>query len=238
MGPLMRMAAASGLTILQPRRWPAGARRIVLTFDDGPNARDGVSARLLDVLKRHDVPATFCMIGANMEASPELVARTVAEGHEIAHHSFTHGAGALLWPPALEAEVARLEARYRDIVGDERAAARPIRRFRPPLGLRTPAVRAVVRRRGLREAYLTFFVNDAYTEPDGAAPLLERIQRGIAKHHGAAIVLHEMRYTRGLRRELEKAWLPGAVERLIAWARSNDFDFARYDDEGGNASLG
>ncbi len=63
-------------------------RKLALTFDDGPDP-DWTPA-ILDILKEKKVPATFFMIGANMEAHPGLVQRVLADGHEVGNHTYTH----------------------------------------------------------------------------------------------------------------------------------------------------
>lgn len=62
--------------------------KIVLTFDDGPDAV--WTPKILDILKEKDVKATFFVIGVNGQENPDLIKRIVAEGHEIGNHSFTH----------------------------------------------------------------------------------------------------------------------------------------------------
>ncbi|MGW7457854.1 bifunctional polysaccharide deacetylase/glycosyltransferase family 2 protein [Streptomyces sp. NPDC054797] len=63
-------------------------RTIALTFDDGP---DPVwTPKVLDVLRRNDVRATFFTVGAQVSAHPELARRIVADGHQIGVHTFTH----------------------------------------------------------------------------------------------------------------------------------------------------
>ncbi|MGW4567123.1 polysaccharide deacetylase family protein [Streptomyces sp. NPDC004561] len=64
------------------------ARTIALTFDDGP---DPVwTPRVLDVLRRDHVHATFFVVGTEVVAHPELVRRIVADGHQLGIHTFTH----------------------------------------------------------------------------------------------------------------------------------------------------
>ncbi|MGA0586364.1 glycosyltransferase [Dyella sp. KRB-257] len=62
--------------------------KIALTFDDGPDP--DWTPKILDILKARHVPATFFIIGENAEASPRLVQRMVAEGHDVGNHTFTH----------------------------------------------------------------------------------------------------------------------------------------------------
>jgi cellulose synthase/poly-beta-1,6-N-acetylglucosamine synthase-like glycosyltransferase/peptidoglycan/xylan/chitin deacetylase (PgdA/CDA1 family) len=61
---------------------------LALTFDDGPDPR--WTPAILDILKKENVTATFFIIGKNGQAYPDLVRRTVNEGHEIGNHTFTH----------------------------------------------------------------------------------------------------------------------------------------------------
>jgi peptidoglycan/xylan/chitin deacetylase (PgdA/CDA1 family) len=61
---------------------------VALTFDDGPHPAS--RSQILDTLRRYNVHATFFDVGKNMERSPDLVLRTLAEGHEIANHSANH----------------------------------------------------------------------------------------------------------------------------------------------------
>ena len=67
----------------------APARHLALTFDDGPEP--GQTELILEVLKRHHVPATFFMIGEQVQKYPELVAQVLADGHHlVANHSWDH----------------------------------------------------------------------------------------------------------------------------------------------------
>lgn len=61
---------------------------VALTFDDGPD--EEWTPKILDILKREQVPAAFFIIGQNGQANPALVKRIVAEGHDLGNHSFTH----------------------------------------------------------------------------------------------------------------------------------------------------
>jgi peptidoglycan-N-acetylglucosamine deacetylase len=85
------IGTAGGLQVgLQshPQTLALAPREVVLTFDDGPIA--GPSSTVLDVLASEGVKATFFLIGRNAAANPGLCRRIVAEGHTLAHHSFTH----------------------------------------------------------------------------------------------------------------------------------------------------
>ncbi|MFD8373496.1 bifunctional polysaccharide deacetylase/glycosyltransferase family 2 protein [Streptomyces sp. NPDC059688] len=81
-GPVIANAATSARTAR------VKDRTVALTFDDGP---DPVwTPRILDVLRRNHVHATFFVVGTEVVDHPELVRRIVADGHQIGIHTFTH----------------------------------------------------------------------------------------------------------------------------------------------------
>ncbi len=67
---------------------PDGVKTCYLTFDDGPT--NSVTARVLDILRRYDVKATFFTVGTLLEANPDTARRIYDEGHLLANHSYAH----------------------------------------------------------------------------------------------------------------------------------------------------
>lgn len=66
----------------------AAKKKLAITFDDGPDTQ--WTPKILDILKRKGVPATFFVIGWDASQSPELLRREYAEGHEIGNHTYWH----------------------------------------------------------------------------------------------------------------------------------------------------
>jgi peptidoglycan/xylan/chitin deacetylase (PgdA/CDA1 family) len=99
---------------------------IAITFDDGPHPQN--TPRLLDILRARNVKATFYVIGRSVDLHPQIVRRTVAEGHEIGNHTHTHR----LLSQLSDSEVCNELSRCRDSVA--RAAGVRIRTMRPPYG--------------------------------------------------------------------------------------------------------
>src|SRR5215831_12129558 len=66
---------------------PEGQKLCALTFDDGPSAS---TAAVLDILASEQVPATFFVLGVNVERYPDVVRRAHAEGHAVGVHGMTH----------------------------------------------------------------------------------------------------------------------------------------------------
>ncbi len=71
-----------------PQTIPLADHEVILTFDDGPDADH--TPEVLAALAEQCVRATFFVIGRKVEALPEIARRELAEGHTIAHHTFTH----------------------------------------------------------------------------------------------------------------------------------------------------
>lgn len=63
-------------------------KKIYLTFDDGPS--DRVTPKILDILKKENVPATFFIVGAHAEKRKDVLKRIYDEGHSIGVHSYSH----------------------------------------------------------------------------------------------------------------------------------------------------
>lgn len=129
-----RSAGVFGPTVWRGDR---ARRAVALTFDDGPS--EG-TPRILDVLARHNVPATFFQIGANVDRLPEI-ARAVREaGHAIGNHSYSHPLFCFRRPQLMEEEL-----RLAQDAIEERTGARPLW-FRAPFGARWFGLGGVQRR--------------------------------------------------------------------------------------------
>lgn len=98
-------------------------KQIALTFDDGPDRV--YTTQILNLLRTHNVPATFFFLGQNAEKHPDLVRRAVAEGHTIANHTLTHPDLRTLTPQTLRTEIGKTESILESITGLKTAMVRP-----------------------------------------------------------------------------------------------------------------
>jgi peptidoglycan/xylan/chitin deacetylase (PgdA/CDA1 family) len=119
-----------------------GSRELALTFDDGPN--DPFTFDLLEVLAKHEVKATFFMVGRYVKQRPEIAAAVAREGHVIGNHTFTHPNLIFRTPAQVRSEIAGCEKALGDAVEKNHS---PL--FRPPWGARTPLVLRTVRQLGM-----------------------------------------------------------------------------------------
>lgn len=131
----LRQLVRRGMAASLPRRLfmtsgPSEARSLALTFDDGPDPAH--TPAVLDRLRASGVRATFFVMGRKAEAHPALLERIAAEGHELGHHSWSHGD-----PQATSARELLQEARRTSALLERVVGRRPSL-FRPPHGKLTP----------------------------------------------------------------------------------------------------
>jgi peptidoglycan/xylan/chitin deacetylase (PgdA/CDA1 family) len=157
------------------------ARFVALTYDDGPDP-NGTPA-VLDALAAAGMTASFFVLADRAEAHPELVRRTVAEGHEVGLHGCDHTR-----LTTLDDRDARrsIEDGRRRV---EAVAGRPVRFFRPPFGAQRPSTLRAARRAGLEVVVWSVDARD--WEPDPPAEVAARALT--ASRPGAVILLHDGR---------------------------------------------
>lgn len=146
---------------------------VALTVDDGPDPR--WTPALLDLLARHDVPATFFLIGARSAEHPRLAARIAAAGHAVGNHSMHHPQPfAALRPAALRAEIGHAQDQIAQATGQ-----RPVL-FRAPGGGWSRAVLGTAAESGLTAVDWT--VNPSDWKEPGVARITRRLSRSGSGH--------------------------------------------------------
>lgn len=108
------------------------AREIALTYDDGPN--EPYTLQLLELLARHNVRATFFLIGQFVRQRPQIVREIRDRGHLVGNHTMTHPVLLRLSPVEIQKELADCNASIEDATGES------VRFFRPPHGARCKRV--------------------------------------------------------------------------------------------------
>jgi len=164
---------------------PARPGELALTFDDGPNAT--WTPRLLEILARNSVQATFFLLGSRAEGEPRLVRRIAAAGHLIGNHSWSHPNMARASASRVREELERTNGTLEQITG------MPVKFFRPPFGARRPAVLRIARELGLTPVLWNAMTSD-WSEPSAeriADQLKKAIEGQRRRGHAANIVLHD-----------------------------------------------
>ncbi len=175
-GALHRNSPVFGRVI---SRLPGDARRVALTFDDGPNP--DATPRILDILAREGVAATFFVLGRHAERWPSLVKRAGDEGHCVANHGYHHRKLHLQAPSYVRRDL---------FLGTDaivRASGRTPRLFRAPHGFRSPWVGPIARSLGQRVVGWSLGVWDS-ARP-GADAITERTLSGARP--GSIVLLHD-----------------------------------------------
>lgn len=116
-------------------------QKIALTFDDGPHPN--FTPKVLDILKKHNVKASFFLIGKNIKQYPHLAERIVDEGHTIGNHSFTHSQ--TIDFNSKNAWLKELNETDLEIV---KIISKKPKFFRPPYGVTTPHLAGALKKSG------------------------------------------------------------------------------------------
>lgn len=197
--------------------WPED-KTIYLTFDDGPGP---YTAKLLDVLKKYDVKATFFVVNTSRLY---LVERMVQEGHKVALHSNTH----------LYAEVyASEEAYFADLTALQDAISQytdqPLTLIRFPGGgsntvsrRHCPGIMTLLSQRIAEEGYYYFDWNVDSNDAGGSTTseeVYQNVINGIANRKVSMVLMHDI-----------KGYSVEAVEDIIIWALDHGYTFKTIDE--------
>ena len=183
----------------QPPTGPAGQRQleqydaaylgdtsqkvIYLTFDSG--YENGSTSKILDTLKKHNVPAAFFLVGNYIEKNADLVRRMVDEGHIVGNHTMHHyDMSKLAEKEAFTKELQDLETLFQETTGKELPKF-----YRPPQGLYSQENLQMAKELGYKTVFWSLayvdWNNDAQpTREEAFSKLIPRI------HNGAVVLLH------------------------------------------------
>ncbi|BDI33811.1 hypothetical protein CCAX7_58620 [Capsulimonas corticalis] len=154
-------------------------KEIALTFDDGPHAV--YTLKLLKILKQLHTPATFFVVGKQVEKFPTLVQLEVIEGHEVGDHTYDHVNLTELTPDLVEYEMDRCDRAIKNVTGSS------VRFIRPPGGDYNQTVLSAASRRGYVTALWTDDPGDWARIPSDVI-----LQRSLDRlENGAILLLHD-----------------------------------------------
>ena len=194
---------------------PPPSRRLALTYDDGPN--DPYTWRLLELLERHGVKATFFLIGRFVQQKPEIARAIVGGGHAIGNHTWDHPN--LIFASGFEVrrQLQQTQQAIFDATGVEP------RLFRPPFGGRRPVTLRVAREQGLEAVMWNVPCQD--WKPIPAGEIAARAQRQI--RGGDVILLHDGEYHRI---GVDRGRSIEATDRILTRYKGEGYEFATINE--------
>lgn len=187
-----------------------GTKQLALTYDDGPN--DAHTLSLLETLARHDVHATFFLIGRYVRQHPDLAREIASAGHIIGNHTFTHPLLIFKSKKETRKELSSCRAALEDAIGQ------PSTLFRPPFGGRRPATLRIAHELGLEPVMWNV------TGYDWNAPAAEVIEKKVTSQirGGDVILLHD-----GGHKQMgaDRSQTVLATDHLITRYKSEGYEF-------------
>jgi len=199
-----------------------GTKQLALTYDDGPN--DPHTLRLLEVLAKHQVHATFFLIGRYISQRPGIARDLVKAGHIVGNHTTTHPLLTLLSEAHIRRELSGCRVALQETVGEHSSL------FRPPYGGRRPAVLRIARELGFEPVMWNV------TGYDWTAPPAAEIERKVTSQirGGDVILLHD-----GGHRQIgvDRSQTVLATDHLITRYKSEGYEFVTIPQMMGQAAV-
>jgi peptidoglycan/xylan/chitin deacetylase (PgdA/CDA1 family) len=184
-----------------------GGKRVNLTIDDGPDAH--WTPQVLDLLRHHHVKATFCMIGPQAAAHPDLVRRIVAEGHRLCDHTVSHNTAMNHRSRAYQKQEVLTAAEQ---ITQASGGVRPLY-YRAPGGAFTPYSRQIAAAAGMRP--LGWNVDSKDFEEPGTGAIVHTVKDEL--DNGPTLLFHD---AGGDRAETVEA-----LKKLLPWLRHRGYRF-------------
>lgn len=156
---------------------------LYLTFDAG--YENGNTETILNALKKHNVSATFFVVGTYIESEPELIQRMIDEGHTVGNHTWHHpNMSGIETMEEFKKELTDVEDAFRQTTGQEMT-----KYYRPPQGIYSESNLEMAKELGYQTffwslAYVDWYADDQPTREEAFDKLLGRI------HPGAIVLLH------------------------------------------------
>ncbi|WP_328006923.1 polysaccharide deacetylase family protein [Heyndrickxia acidicola] len=189
---------------------------IALTFDDGPDRH--YTPQLLDLLKKHQVKATFFVVGKKAANHPDLIWRMHQEGHLIGLHNYVHRSNWTMSPWRIKRDLDRSADIVEKITG-----CRPIY-YRPPWGLLAVFDFFLLKRYNI---ILWSLMTGDWRSKGGSA----KIKNGILNHvkNGDVILLHDSGETWGANLDAPSYTIE-ALKDVLAELPKRGFSYQRIDE--------
>ncbi|MER6954188.1 MULTISPECIES: polysaccharide deacetylase family protein [unclassified Streptomyces] len=184
-----------------------GARGVNITIDDGPDP--GWTPQVLQVLRENGVKATFCMVGTQAQAHPDLVKAVVADGHRLCDHTVSHDTTMDTKPESYQSQQI-LDAER--MITEASGGVRPMY-YRAPGGAFTPYSRTLAASRGMRP--LGWNVDTKDFERPGADAIVATVQNEVS--NGPTILFHDAGG--------DRSQTVTALREVLPWLKEQGYSF-------------
>jgi peptidoglycan-N-acetylmuramic acid deacetylase len=189
----------------------ANRKDLYLTFDNG--YENGYTAKILDILKREQVPAAFFVTGHYLKSAPELVQRMAKEGHIVGNHSWSHPDLTKVNDVRLKEELEKVRAETEAITGNKNMAY-----LRPPRGVFSERTMDLANKEGYTHVFWSLAFVDWYTDQQkGAQYAYDNIMR--QAHPGSIMLLHTVSKDNA-----------DALEKVIQDLKKQGYQFKSLDE--------
>ncbi|WP_078877160.1 polysaccharide deacetylase family protein [Streptomyces sp. 150FB] len=185
-----------------------GGKGVNITVDDGP---DPVwTPRILKILKKNGVKATFCMIGPQAAAHPDLVKKVLAGGHRLCDHTVTHNTAMDHRSQSYQKDQI-LKAAHQ--IEQASGGVKPMY-YRAPGGAFTPYSRQLAAHAGMRP--LGWNVDSKDFERPGVPTILATVQGELS--NGPTVLFHDGGG--------DRSQTAAALKKLLPWLRQHGYSFS------------
>jgi peptidoglycan-N-acetylmuramic acid deacetylase len=189
----------------------AKSKILYLTFDNG--YENGYTPKVLAVLKKEKVPATFFVTGHYLESQPELVKQMVKEGHIVGNHSWYHPDLTTVSDDKLRTELEKVRVKTKELTGQKE-----MKYVRPPRGILSERTLKVAKDAGYTHVLWSLaFVDWNVNQQKGWQYSYNNIMKQI--HPGAVILLHTVSKDNA-----------GALEKVIKDLKKKGYEFKSLDE--------
>lgn len=190
---------------------PSEDKVLYLTFDEG--YENGYTGKILDTLKKCDVPAAFFVTGSYFDRQPALIDRMVNEGHIVGNHTENHkNLHKLADPEKIRQEFSELDDKYYQKYGQH------MKYMRPPEGEYSERVLAVAQDAGYQTMFWSFAYKDwEQNNVRGSQYAFDSVTPYL--HSGCIILLHAV-----------SADNADALEDIINYAKEHGYVFKSLDE--------
>lgn len=152
---------------------------IALTFDDGPHP--SYTSQILDLLKEYNAKGTFFVVGNKIELYPEILKREVAEGHEIANHTYSHAY--LSKQINMKNEIKKTEEIIFSVAGIR------CQLFRPPGGFYNESLVTTVKQEGYKMIMWSWHLDTKDWNRPGVNKIVNKVLK--SSRNGDIILFHD-----------------------------------------------